>query len=198
MSYYLFERNSNPGRWIDSPRGDDVPRVDWYYWRKGSPVPPTETIPNPIRFTLKPQSPHAWDHGPHLPSYLGASVPLFTDDLIAALQECGVSNLVTYPTAITDPDNGQVYTHYKAVNIIGLIAAADMQASNAALPPSGPALIDVDFDGLVIDSGKTRGALFFRLAESTNALIVHESVRDHLLAKGFDDLAFYDTEKVAV
>ena len=49
-----------------------------------------------------------------------------------------------------------------------------------------------------IDETKTHDALFFRLAESTNAIIVHEQVRDHLLKKGFTDLAFYETEKVAL
>ena len=196
--YYLFERNSDPGRWIESSRGDNIPKVDWYYWRKGAFIPTTEVIPNPIKFTLKPQSPWASDHGPHMPSFLEAAVPLFRDDLIAALRACGVDNLETYNVAIRDPDNDQVYTHYKAVNVIGLIGAADMNKSNATVNPNGPPIIDVDFDGLVIDEKKTHGQLFFRLAESTNAIIVHERVRDCLLKKGFSDLAFYETEKVAL
>lgn len=196
--YYLFDRNSDPGRWIAGSQGDDNPKVDWYYWRKGSFVPDTEVIPDPIKFTLKPQSPWASDHGPHMPSFLEASAPLFRDDLIAALRACGVHNFDAYNVAITDPDNGAIYTNYKAVNVIGLVTAADMDKSNATIHPNGPALIDVDFDGLVIDERRLRGLSFFRLAESTNAIIVHERVRDCLLAKGFADLAFYETEKVAL
>jgi hypothetical protein len=133
-----------------------------------------------------------------MPSYLRAAAPLFSDTLIEALQACGVDNLELYNVALTDPDNGQVYTNYKAVNIIGLISAADMEKSNATVNPNGPPLLDVDFDGLVIDPKKARGHLFFRLAESTNAIIVHERVKDCLLSKGFTDLAFYETEKVAL
>ena len=196
--YYLFDRNSDPGRWIASRQGDNIPRIEWYYWRKGALVPKSEIIPNPIKFTLKPQSSWASDHGPHMPSFLEAAAPLFRDDLIAALLACGVDNLVPYPVAITDPDNGQVHTNYKAVNILGLIAAADMEKSNATVNPNGPPLIDVDFDGLVIDEEKSQGQYFFRLAESTNAIIVHEQVKKCLLAKGFTDLEFHETEKVAL
>ena len=39
----------------------------------------------------------------------------------------------------------------------------------------------------------------FRLAESTNAILVHESLRDALLEKGFgSDVAFYDLTEVAL
>jgi hypothetical protein len=39
---------------------------------------------------------------------------------------------------------------------------------------------------------------FLRFTESTDAIIVYERVRDFLLKKGFTDLAFYETEKVAL
>lgn len=39
----------------------------------------------------------------------------------------------------------------------------------------------------------------FRLAESTNAILVYESLRDALIAKGFgDDIAFYDLKEAAL
>lgn len=197
-NYYLFDRNSDPGRWIDASQGTNQPVVDWFYWRRGSFIPKSELIPNPITFTLQPYNRHSADDSHHMPSFLEASAPIFSDQLIEALQHCGVDNLVTYPCEITDPDNGHVYTNYKSVNIIGLVAAADMQKSNATVHPNGPAMYDVDFDGLVIDNNKACGLLFFRLAESTNAIIVHQQVKDFLLAKGFTDLAFYETEKVAL
>ena len=197
--YYVFDRNDEPaGRWIATPLATNEPMIDWFYWRVGNLIPESETIPDPINFILKPQNKWAWDHGPHMPSFFQASAPIFSDQLIEALRNCGVDNLVTYPCEITDPDNGRVYTNYKSVNIIGLIAAADMQKSNATVHPNGPAMYDDDFDGLVIDPSRTMGQLMFRLAESTNAIIVHQQVKDFLLAKGFTDLAFYETEKVAL
>ncbi len=192
--FYIFDRDCD-GRWLDEPDGDDdnVPEVDWYYWRRGAALPES----NPILFTLKPMSPWASDHSPHMPSHFTAGAPLLTDDLIASLRACGVNNFVTYPVAIRDPDNGQTYTNYKAINIIGLVAAADMHKSRATVQGNVPVLIDVDFDGLDIDENKA-DKIFFRLAESTNAILVHESVRDYLLSKGFDDISFYDPSEVAL
>jgi hypothetical protein len=109
-----------------------------------------------------------------------------------------VDNLVTYNAAITDPDDGRIHTNYKVVNIIGIVAAADMQNSLATPNPNGPPIIDVDFDRLVIDDAKAGGYLMFRLAESTNGIIVHEHVRNVLLDAGFQDLAFHDTRTIAL
>lgn len=196
-NYYLFDRDC-VGRWIDASQGTNKPVVDWYYWRLGSFIPDSEKIPNPITFSLEPYNRHSADDSHHMPSFLRAAAPIFSDKLIEALTACGVDNLVTYPCEITDPDNGHIYTNYKSVNIIGLISAADMQKSNATVHPNGPAMYDVDFDGLVIDPSRAMGQLMFRLAESTNAIIVHQQVKDFLLDKGFTDLAFYETEKVAL
>lgn len=94
---------------------------------------------------------------------------------------------------------GESYgSRWKAVNILGLVAAADMQKSIATVHDGIP-LIDVDFDELVIDEKKTKGIKMFRLAESTNAILVHESLRDALIEKGFgEDLAFYDLKEAAI
>ncbi len=198
-NYYLFERDTR-GRWIDNHEGDtdNDPEVDWYYWRKGAPVPETEVIPNPIKFSLKPFNPHSSDDSHQMPSYLRANAPLFSDALIQALKESGVTNLQTYPVAIRDPDNGQVHVNYNAVNVVGLVAAADLKKSGVSVHSDGPPVTDADFDGLAIDKHKAHGLLLFRLAESTNAIIVHETLRDALLKKGFTDLAFYETEKAAL
>jgi hypothetical protein len=198
-NYYIFDRDCI-GRWLAHPDGDDEnsPEVDWYYWRRGAALPNSEIIPDPILYTLQPLSQWSADDSPHMPSYFRGGAPLFSDELIAALRACGVDTLATYNVAIRDPDNGQIYTNYKAVNIVSLVAAADMQKSNATIHGNGPAIIDVDFDGLVVDENKAGDNLFFRLAESTNAILVHESVRDHLLRQGFTDLAFRPPGKTAL
>ncbi len=197
-NYYLLDRSSLPGRWIGTSRGTNEPKVDWYYWRKGALLPKAEVVPDPITFLLRPYSKWSSDDSPHMPAYLRASAPLFRDDFIQALSDAGVDNLITYNCAITDPDNGKVYTNYKAVNVLGLIAAADMDKSNAIVHPNGPPLIDVDFDGLVMDENKTYGALLFRLAESNNTILVHKSVKKYIESRGYEDIAFYETNDVAL
>ena len=132
-----------------------------------------------------------------MPAFLSAAIPLFTVELLEALQACGVDNLDTYPVEMTDPHSPEIIKRYRAVNIIGLISAADMARSKAVVHAGGP-LIDVSFDKLVIDPAKTGAAKFFRLAEATGTLVVHESVRDFLVARGFDDLVFHDPGNVAI
>ncbi|MDG9670850.1 hypothetical protein ONV78_24135 [Hahella sp. CR1] len=169
--YYAFDRDCI-GRWIQKRLGD-IPGVDWFYW-------------DPVNNSV------------YLPSFFRAAAPIFSDELIAALRECGVDSLDVYDLELIDPDSDQVYTHYKVVNIVSLVSAADMERSIVtAHDPTNSALHDVDFDRLVVDPERTNGHNFFRLAESTNMLIAHESVKQHLQAKGFTDLAFYKLGKIA-
>jgi hypothetical protein len=193
--YYIFGRSAKPGRWIEGPQGD-VEGVDWTDWRIGERL--AASPPSPLRFTLRRLNPHASDHGPHLPAFLNAACPLFKRDLIAELVRCGVDNLDTYDVVISDPDSATPNLDYRAVNIIGMIRAADMARSEAIVHPGGPALVDVGFDRLVIDPSRTGTSKLFRLAESTKTIVVHETVRDHLVARGFDDLAFYRPNNVAI
>ncbi|CAE6781618.1 MAG: hypothetical protein H8K06_03630 [Nitrospira sp.] len=189
--YYVLERGIQPGRWIGHS-----PFIKGVKWRAGVKI--THALPDRLEFTLKPFDPDSSDHAPYMPAYLKASPPLFRDDLLEAMRECGVENLDLYDVVIRDPDNDHVHTNYKAVNIIGLIAAADMLRSDAIVHPGSPPLIDVDFDRLVLDETTTHGALIFRLAESTNAILVHPKLRDFLLGRGFTDLAFYTPDEVAL
>lgn len=189
--YYVFKRNGRlPGRWVD-----DFPYLEGISFTKGSRI--SATVPQPIEVTLKRIRAGAGDHGPIIPEFMSSDAPLFSNDLIAAMREAGADNLDTYDVVLIDPEDGARYTTHKAVNIIGAISAADMAKSDAIVNTGGP-IIDVDFDRLSLDERKARGALIFRLAESTNAVLVHEKLRDHLLAKGFGHLAFYEPEQVAL
>jgi hypothetical protein len=188
--YYAMMRTTMPGRWID-----DWPYVKGLKWNRGAII--TVSVPDPFPVTLKPLNPQSSDHSPHLPSLLEGTGPLFRDDLVDAMRSYGVDNLQTFNVALQDPDNGQTYTNYKAVNVLGLIAAADMAQSEATVHPGGP-IIDVDFDSLVIDESKTKGVSIFRLAESTNALLVSERLRDFLLGRNFTDIDFFDPKDVAL
>lgn len=189
--YYALFRAPKPHRWIG-----DEPFVDGLNWNRGRKI--LVSVPNPMQYALKRLNPQSSDHSPYMPAYLNADGLLFRDDLVQSLRDCGVDNFDAYDAEITDPDNGQKYTNYKILNLIGLVSAADMHKSQATTHDNIP-LIDVDFDSLVVDESKTKGVLMFRLAESTNAVLVHETLRDCLIGKGFgEDLAFYDPREVAL
>lgn len=189
--YYVLERDGRkPGRWTT-----DYPFIRGVRWRRGARF--TTPVPTPLEVTMKPMNPNADDHGPEIPEFFEGDFPLFRDDLIAAMKEAGVDNLDVYDAVLIDADSGARLTTHKAVNIVGLIAAADMQASNATVHTGGP-VIDVDFEGLAIDEDRAAGAYIFRLAESTNAIIVHQKLRDHLLGRGFTNLRFFEPKDVAL
>jgi hypothetical protein len=188
--YYVFRRSPKPRRWID-----DEPFISGVSFLRGTKI--AKPVPAPLEFTLKRLNPEASDHAPYMPSTLGTRVPLFRNDLLAALYEMGINNLDTYDAVVRDPGTAQEIADYRAVNIIGIVAAADMSKSIATVH-AGPPLVDVEFDQLEVDPNKARGFSIFRLAEAVGTVLVHERVRDHLLARGFDDLAFDKPSDVAI
>jgi hypothetical protein len=189
--YYLLSSTSRPRRRIKKK-----PYIKGLKWWRGAVI--TMNVPNPLEFILDTYTPESPAEDQYMGTFIYTNPPVWRDDFIAALKECGVYNFDLYPVAIHDPDDGTVHTNYKAVNVLGLIAAADMEKSIATVHDGIP-LIDVDFDELVIDEKKTRDIQLFRLAESTNALLVHERLRDNLLKKGFgSDIAFYDLNEAAI
>ena len=194
--YYLWDGFSGPHRWIDSY--PDMKGLFWTTGRRFSEeiAEPLEIILEPLSDDYDPDDPDS-EEGPDMPDCFLDEIPLLTNALIEALARGGVDNLDTYDAVLIDPETDERHDSYKAVNIIGLIAAADMDASNATVHPGGP-VIDVDFDGLVVDESKAGGQLLFRLAESVNGILIHEELKDHLLSEGFDRLVFLETGDVAL
>jgi hypothetical protein len=91
--------------------------------------------------------------------------------LVAAMQAAGVDNIQTFPAVLTNARTGQVINDYFVVNVVGLVACANIEESETE------PLADVYyFHNLVIDPKKTRGMLLFRLAESQMEIIIDEKV----------------------
>jgi hypothetical protein len=177
-----------------SPAGGYMARVEYKkdslfrLWNAGKPMK-TEP-PLPVRATV------ISDRQTMYVEYWDSPLPLMTKRLHSALLAAGVSNLDIYPVVLTDSLTGTERDDYVAFNIIGLIAAADMQVTQFV--PGSEKMISADIDSLVIDENKARGALMFRLAEAVNAIIVHDSVKQAIEAAGIDTLSFLPPEKVAL
>ncbi len=147
--------------------------LDGLNWLLGRRI--AQRLPSPIRVELDP------DRGLMMPMF-DEGILLFSDDLLAALRECGVDNLDEYEVELTNPLTKERHTNYKAINIIGLVSAADLAKSD--FKAHGRPLIDVDFDSLTIDPAKTGDLLLFRLAECVSGIVVHEKVREHVDRRG--------------
>ena len=151
-------------------------------WISGDPI--LTPIPEPLEFEADPDEPLE-------PKELyNMDVLLMSDRLVAALQEAGVDNLQVYRALIRAPESRRTWSNYAVVNVVGAVQCADLTRSEYVA--HGPPIIDVDFDSLVIDEEKAGGQLMFRLAEDLTAILVHDRVKDHLLARGFDMLTFQD------
>ncbi|ACR10753.1 conserved hypothetical protein [Teredinibacter turnerae T7901] len=198
--FYVLGCSSKPRRWLDLDnyvsRGYKKLGIKWF---RGTPFP--VELPNPLYFQLEPKEDGNPDVAEYLPPFLeGFSCPLFRDDLLEILYACGVDNFDVYSAEILDPDSGKVYKNYKAVNIIGAVAAADMEKSEYVLSDGIP-LIDVPFDKLVLRKDEIQDLLIFRLAENLTTILVHESIRNVLLDKGYitgeymDAIQFYELDK---
>lgn len=152
-------------------------------WRLGHVI--TDAVPQPLVYTLNTRY-----EGNPKPMYYEKAIPVMRDDVLAALRAAGVDNIQTFDAVLVNPDTGERHVNYKAYNIVGLVACADMQASQL-MGTSNSTMGDVDFLGLVIDESKTGGALLFRLAESINAVVVHEQVKQAIDASGIPGFVFY-------
>jgi hypothetical protein len=117
----------------------------------------------PFRFSFE-------SNGKPLCDYYSANC-LMSKGLVDALKASGVDNLQVYPTVLTEGSSGAVREDYCVVNVIGLVAAADMEKSEA-IPLGGGQV----FTSLEVDPARGKGLLMFRLAESRIDLIVHEKV----------------------
>jgi len=127
--------------------------------------------------------------GSGLAEILLDSIPLFSKELVEALQEAGVDNLQLFPAEVTERDGNPIDREYFAVNIIGLLEYADMDKSEYT-DPTGTGAFAVAFRKLVIDTSRTQGLYIFRLAESVASVIVHEKIKKHLDSKNFKYLSF--------
>jgi hypothetical protein len=155
-------------------------------WNRGAvfKTPP----PEPLELSWMPEK----ESGVRLSFYSHGPV-LMTKPLVDALKAAGVSNFDLYPAVVHSANGGVDCADYWAVNIIGVIAAADMEKSSVLDATDGP-MTTVIFDSLVIDESKAKGAPFFRLAQSASTILVADAVADRLVAAGGFGLTFTNPE----
>lgn len=156
-------------------------------WALGQPF--TATLPNPIELDLVPVSGFKGEPPDMFDGYMCLMSQLMIDAIVAT----GADNIDTYPAKLTDHKNGRQFD-YRAVNIIGLIAAADLPKSQWENLDGEPRL-DTHFTELVVDPAKTRGLGIFRMAEDTVSIIVHERLKAALQARDFKSLTYANVIK---
>lgn len=182
MSYYMLECYM-PDDWDDMALLKAVYFKELGSWRIGKRF--SQDPPNPIEIKIRPGYPD------NLKELYSADAMVMTNSLYEALLECGIGNMDKYDCVISNEETGFSTKDYVAVNLLGMVKAADIANSNA-VDGREDQVVDADFDGVTIDENKAQEALMFRLAENTSAIMVHEKVKNHLLSKGFDMLSFVE------
>ena len=73
----------------------------------------------PIEVELNPQ------YGTELLDAYHESIPVWSERLVTQLRSAGVDNFDVYDAVLRDPRSGMITSQYKAVNVLGCIAASD-------------------------------------------------------------------------
>lgn len=88
-------------------------------WRLGRLI--TDPVAQPLVYELDSRYP-----GTPKAMYSAESAPLMHDSVHKALSSAGVSNIQYFDAVLKDPVSGKEFLDYKAFNIVGLVACADM------------------------------------------------------------------------
>ncbi len=181
--YFLLEcLTAKTGQRASIRYEPDDPWRDWDVGKRFKSPPP-----NPIIVKTTDER-----HG-QIAEMIKVPLPLMSRRLADILGSAGISNIDFYDAEIQDEIENCVHRSHLAFNLIGTVAAADLAKSDYSTDSSD--MISVDFDSLFIDQVKTRGALMFRLAESVNGIVVHESVKNAIEAAGINTLTFIPPEE---
>lgn len=180
MSYFILTRPVEPGNILADFKPDDL-NVSFV---TGAKI--TEKLPNPIELTWDPEN----EKGARVSFYEAAPGTLMAKDLVSALQSAGVDNLDTYPVVIHSESGHPDCHDYLAVNIIGVLATADMEQSEYEEGEFFDGFFDVTFYSIVIDEEKAKGQLLYRMAETVSTVVIHEKIVDVLKEKGSFGLTF--------
>jgi len=177
-AYFVIEAR-NPKRMLLESLPTPSFRYSWLLGKSWKP----STLPVVVRIVK------GYEKAERLPFF--GTPPVITNEFHAALVRAGVDNLDAFDAVLEGEDRKTRYEGFKAVNILGLVSAADLKKT-AFAPDNESRLIDASIDSLAIDRAKAKGLLMFRLAEYTGAVIVHQQIRRAIEDAGFPHVVFTD------
>ena len=147
----------------------------------GRPIDPRDLV-LPWPFSLRHKRPEPLHMADFYPSGT-----VMSERLIDVLKSAGVDNLQLFKAQIVNEQTKEEIAGYQVVNILGLVSAADENASK-----SRPLAHVRFFEKLILDETRARGQLMFRLAESLTDIIIAESVAKRIGAGTFVDVLVED------
>lgn len=117
--------------------------------------------------------------GDEIRDFLKGSIPLLSKRFLEILQGSGVDNLQVFPAVIKSDIDGTIWKDFYAVNVLGMIACADLDNSTYDEIMPGHYI----FDELAIDASRAKDALLFRLHEHSPTIMMHFDVGKYIVAQ---------------
>jgi hypothetical protein len=145
----------------------------------GSPLPPDFT--GPVEFEIDLTS-----DGRIMSSLFVMPAFLVTKKLYEALRAAGVDNVDPYPAIIRNTESGEQFDDYLFLNVVGLIACADL--ANSDYQEISPDVKMVDT--MAIKREDVPDVPMFRMAEDPLKVVVSDKVQRQLIEAGFTDIHF--------
>jgi hypothetical protein len=143
---------------------------------------------------IVPGPPPAWVFdieidGAQLPHLLGGRIPMASERLLGVLVDAGVDNIQTFSAELRFR-GGAAWRQHAVFNVIGLVAAADLEASVGTILAEGdrgPTLME--FGNLVLSRTRTLGLPLFRLFHDPARLLMEDrllrALKRHTPAEGW-------------
>lgn len=182
MSAYFVVQPVLRGGMLLAPLRDAPDEQGWTVGERFT-TPPPEPVIAKIRSGYEDAEPRP---------FLGVP-PIMSEALHRVLVAAGVDNLDVYRAILRSADGAVERGGFLAFNLVGLIAAADVEATRFS--PGHPSRrIDAAIDSLAIDPARAAGGKMFRLAEQTSAIVVHRAVKEAIEAAGIGPIAFVRPE----
>jgi hypothetical protein len=119
---------------------------------------------------------------------------IMREDVYDAVRSAGVDNVDVYKALVKREDGSVFAENYLAYNILGALKAVDLGKSQFA-PENPSRMMDASIEKLTVDESQVGNLLMFRLAESLRTIVVHESVKTAVEARGIAHIAFLASEQ---
>jgi hypothetical protein len=123
--------------------------------------------------------------------FFNKHIPVFSSALVEQFRLAGADNFQAFPAVLVNRKEGLEWDNYFALNVLGIIDAANETESISHSIMGGdkddgvPAL--VHYEKLVIDQSRVKGALMFRELQSPDVLIFDEKIKEFLKANRPED-----------
>jgi hypothetical protein len=190
--FYVVDYLTNPelpdpeeGPFLEIHEEDiDIPGAP--AWQTGDPF--EEELETPIVIEATPH--RGYVGAPH--DFFDGVIAFVSPRLLEVLRRAGVDGMQTFPAVVRYRTNGEQHDVF-AVNLLGLVPAVALGGSNAS-SADGDFRMDTSIEGFEVDASSAEGRGMFRLAENCMTVVVHERIKDAIVAAGINTFAFVAPE----